>query len=60
MLEERAGGETTVQYVWSPLYVDALILRDRDTNGDGSHVATMAEGWHAIPLDCQPAFGIAL
>ena len=52
MLEERAGGETTVQYVWSPLYVDALILRDRDTNSDGSHVATMAEGWHAIPFGC--------
>jgi RHS repeat-associated protein len=36
VLEERVGGQTTVQYVWSPVYVDALILRDRDTNGDGT------------------------
>jgi len=36
VLEERAGGETMVQHVWSPVYVDALILRDRDTNGDGT------------------------
>ncbi|MEJ5276030.1 MAG: hypothetical protein WHU94_08980 [Thermogemmata sp.] len=36
MLEERVGGETTVQYVWSPVYVDALILRDRDSDGDGT------------------------
>jgi len=25
-----------VQYIWSPVYVDALVLRDRDTNGDGT------------------------
>jgi RHS repeat-associated protein len=25
-----------VQYVWSPVYVDALVLRDRDSNGDGT------------------------
>ena len=30
------GGQTTVQYVWSPVYVDALVLRDRDTDGDGT------------------------
>jgi hypothetical protein len=24
------------QYVWSPVYVDALVLRDRDTTGDGT------------------------
>jgi RHS repeat-associated protein len=39
VLEERvtSGGTSVprVQYVWSPVYVDALILRDRDTNGDG-------------------------
>jgi hypothetical protein len=23
------------QYVWSPVYVDALVLRDRDPNGTG-------------------------
>jgi RHS repeat-associated protein len=36
VLEERGGGETTVQYVWSPVYVDAMVLRDRDTDGDGT------------------------
>jgi hypothetical protein len=40
VLEERvASGGTLVprvQYVWSPVYVDALVLRDRDTNGDGT------------------------
>jgi RHS repeat-associated protein len=27
-------GRLNAQYVWSPVYVDALIERDRDTNGD--------------------------
>jgi RHS repeat-associated protein len=36
VLEERVGGQARVQYVWSPVYVDALVLRDRDTNGDGT------------------------
>jgi RHS repeat-associated protein len=36
VLEERVGGQTMVQYVWSPVYVDALVLRDRDSNGDGT------------------------
>ncbi|GIW85436.1 MAG: hypothetical protein KatS3mg107_1096 [Gemmataceae bacterium] len=36
VLEERVGGNTTVQYVWSPVYVDALVLRDRDSDGDGT------------------------
>jgi RHS repeat-associated protein len=37
VLEERDGnGDTITQYVWSPAYVDALILRDRDTTGDGT------------------------
>ncbi|GIW84669.1 MAG: hypothetical protein KatS3mg107_0329 [Gemmataceae bacterium] len=25
-----------MQYVWSPVYVDALVLRDRDSDGDGT------------------------
>jgi YD repeat-containing protein len=33
VLEERWGGVSTatIQYVWSPVYIDALILRDRST-----------------------------
>jgi RHS repeat-associated protein len=29
VLEERVSGSWTAQYVWSPIYIDALILRDR-------------------------------
>ena len=36
MLEERVGGQAKAQYVWSSVYVDALILRDRNNNGDGT------------------------
>jgi RHS repeat-associated protein len=40
VLEERvtSHGRQSVgaQYVWSPVYVDALVLRDRDSNGDGT------------------------
>lgn len=36
VLEERISGNAKVQYVWSPVYVDALILRDRDADGNGS------------------------
>jgi RHS repeat-associated protein len=30
------GSGVRAQYVWSPVYVDALVLRDRDTNADGT------------------------
>ncbi len=33
VLEERVGGVVKVQNLWSPVYVDALIRRDRDTGG---------------------------
>jgi RHS repeat-associated protein len=38
VLEERVGSATTAerQYVWGARYVDELVCRDRDTNGDGS------------------------
>jgi RHS repeat-associated protein len=36
VLEERVGGQAKAQYVWSPVYVDALVLRDRDSNSDGT------------------------
>jgi RHS repeat-associated protein len=32
VLEERVAEETTLQYVWSPVYIDAMILRDRDAD----------------------------
>ncbi|MDY3560569.1 hypothetical protein R5W23_001813 [Gemmata sp. JC673] len=36
VLEERVGGNTVEGYVWSPVYADAMILRGRDTDGNGS------------------------
>jgi RHS repeat-associated protein len=36
VLEETIDGQAQVQYIWSPVYVDAIMLRDRDTNSDGS------------------------
>jgi RHS repeat-associated protein len=34
VLEEREGANVKVQHVWSPIYVDALVLRDRDADGN--------------------------
>ncbi len=36
VLEERVAGAVTVHYVWSPVYVDAMVLRDRDATGSGT------------------------
>jgi RHS repeat-associated protein len=38
VLEERTGGVSTatIQYVWSPGYVDAMVLRDRSTMNNGT------------------------
>jgi RHS repeat-associated protein len=38
VLEERYNGGSTadIQYVWSPVYVDALVLRDRSTQHNGT------------------------
>jgi len=36
VLEERVGGVARASYVWSPVYVDAMIARDRDTDANGT------------------------
>ncbi len=36
VLTEKVGSGTTKRYVWSPVYVDAMVLRDRDTDANGS------------------------
>jgi RHS repeat-associated protein len=36
VLEEKVGSSTTARYVWSPVYVDAMVLRDRDTDANGT------------------------
>ncbi len=36
VLEERVGSAVKVHYVWSPVYVDAMVLRDRDATGGGT------------------------
>src|SRR5204862_5035079 len=35
VLEESVAGVYTQRYVWSPVYVNALILRDKDNSGTG-------------------------
>jgi YD repeat-containing protein len=34
VIEERVAGNAQDQYVWSPVYVDAMIERDRDADGN--------------------------
>ncbi len=34
-LEESVAGVYTQRYVWSPVYVNALVLRDQDLSGTG-------------------------
>lgn len=36
LLEERVSGNATASYVWSPIYIDAMIARDRDSDANGS------------------------
>ncbi len=36
VLEEQVGGVTQAHNVWSPVYVNALILRDQSSEGDGT------------------------
>ncbi len=36
VLEERVSGTTRISYSWSPVYVDAMIARDRDADSNGS------------------------
>ncbi|MBX9582001.1 MAG: hypothetical protein K2X87_16980 [Gemmataceae bacterium] len=36
VLEEKVGSNTAVRWVWSPVYVDAGVLRDRDTDANGT------------------------
>jgi RHS repeat-associated protein len=37
VLEEAVSGTTKSRYVWSPVYVDALILRDRDADNSSGN-----------------------
>ena len=39
VVEDRQSTHSSIayqQYVWSPVYVDAMVLRDRDTNANGT------------------------
>jgi RHS repeat-associated protein len=36
VIEERVGGAARASYVWSAVYVDALVARDRDADANGS------------------------
>jgi hypothetical protein len=36
LIEERISGTTRMSYVWSPVYIDSMVSRDRDTDNNGS------------------------
>jgi RHS repeat-associated protein len=36
VFEEKNGSNTLNRYVWSPVYVDGLVTRDRDTDANGT------------------------
>ena len=36
LLETKVGSNTVTRNVWNPVYVDGMVLRDRDTDGNGS------------------------
>ena len=36
LLENKVGSNTVTRNVWSPVYVDGLVLRDRDTDSNGT------------------------
>jgi len=36
VIEERISGTAVASYVWSPVYIDAMIARDRDSDANGS------------------------
>ncbi len=37
VVEERVGSAVQSSYVWSPVYVDALVARDRDADGNSAN-----------------------
>lgn len=56
VLEERISGAAHIQYVWSPVYIDALVLRDRDADsnsGNGLEERLWAQqdaNWNVVAL----------
>ncbi len=36
LLETKVGSNTVTRNAWSPVYIDGLVLRDRDTDGNGT------------------------
>jgi RHS repeat-associated protein len=54
ILEERVGTAADRQFVWGLRYVDALVLRDRDVNGDGTlderFYALQDANWNAVAI----------
>jgi RHS repeat-associated protein len=48
VIEERVGGVMQVQYVWSPVYVDALV--ERDTNGGPRLYVQQDANWNVTAV----------
>jgi len=60
VVEERVAGVAVDQKVWSPVYVDAMIERDRDTNSDGvvDETAALARRGNATITRSRASFGV--
>ncbi len=56
VLEDDRGGHASNSYVWSPVYIDAMVERDRDSDNDTSHTlderlyATQDANWNVTSV----------
>src|SRR5262249_17757440 len=56
VLEERVGSQVQIQQVWSSVYMDALVERDRDADGNAANgleerlYAQQDANWHVTAL----------
>ena len=48
VLEEQVNGVTQARNVWSPVYVNAMVLRDQSSQGNG--VLDQRCGWFRMPI----------
>jgi hypothetical protein len=67
VLEERQGPTVTAQNVWSPVYVDAMVLRDgsqrlyvqQDANWNVTGIVGNSAGWNVLERYVYDPYGKA-
>jgi hypothetical protein len=57
VLEERVGGQVQARNVWSPVHVDALVLRDQSSAGNGVLDQRLYVQHAALPSGTWPRSG---